>query len=82
MRTYGETEPYRFGSYFVYQADPTTKQYKVINYVNTTSQDVAAAYPQFMYEGILRAATEQPNFQFRMTTRPFPISQRYRDQEV
>lgn len=37
MRNYGETEPYRFGSYFVYQADPTTKQYKVINYVNTTS---------------------------------------------
>ena len=35
-----------------------------------------------MYEGILRAATGQPNFQFRMTTRPFPISQRYRDQEV
>lgn len=34
-----------------------------------------------MYESILKTATNQSNFQFRLTTRPFPISQRYRDQE-
>ena len=37
MRLFGEREPYRYGSYLVYQADPDLKQYKVINYVNTTS---------------------------------------------
>lgn len=29
--------PYRFGSYLVYQANNITKNYKIINYVNTTS---------------------------------------------
>lgn len=49
--------PYRFGSYLIYQANNITKDYKVVNYVNTTSQDAAIAYPQFMYEAILRSAT-------------------------
>ena len=38
-------KPYRFGSYLIYQANNITKDYKVVNYVNTTSQDVAIAYP-------------------------------------
>lgn len=29
--------PYRFGSYLIYQANNNTKNYKVVNYVNTTS---------------------------------------------
>ena len=37
--------PYRFGSYLIYQANNITKNYKVVNYVNATSQDVAIAYP-------------------------------------
>jgi len=37
--------PYRYGSYLVYQANNVTKNFKVINYVNTTSQDVGIAYP-------------------------------------
>jgi hypothetical protein len=45
MRNYNNAHPYRFGSYLVYQADPERYLYKVINYVNTTSQDVAALYP-------------------------------------
>jgi hypothetical protein len=62
MRKYGDAQPYRFGSYLVYEANPVTRQYKVINYVNSTSQDVAVAYPQYMYEAILRAATNITNF--------------------
>lgn len=30
-------DPYRFGSYLIYQANNITKNYKVVNYVNTTS---------------------------------------------
>ena len=37
--------PYRYGSYLVYQANNITKNFKIINYVNTTSQDVGIAYP-------------------------------------
>lgn len=37
MRNDGDAEPYRFGSYLVYQADPDLNTYKVITYVNTTS---------------------------------------------
>ena len=55
-------EPYRYGSYLIYQANNVTKDYKVINYVNTTSQDVAIAYPHFMYEAILRSATGRSQF--------------------
>lgn len=62
-----------FGSYLVYEANKLNQQYKVITYVNTTSQDAAAAYPQFMYESILRTASGNPNFQFKFYTQPFPI---------
>jgi len=47
--------------------------------VNTTSQDVAIAYPQFMYEAALRAATGIDHFQFKLITKPFPILQKYKD---
>ena len=73
--------PYRFGSYLIYQANNITKNYKVVNYVNTTSQDVAIAYPQFMYEAILRSATGRDHFQFKLVTNPYPIQQKYKDQE-
>lgn len=55
-------DPYRFGSYLIYEANNVTKHYKVVNYVNTTSQDVAIAYPQFMYEAILRSTTGIDHF--------------------
>lgn len=74
-------KPYRYGSYLIYQANNITKNYKVVNFVNTTSQDVAIAYPQFMYEAILRQATGRPHFQFKVVTNPFPILQKYKDEE-
>ena len=45
--TFGERTgmPYRFGSYLLYETNNITKNFKVVNYVNTTSQDVAIAYP-------------------------------------
>jgi ATP-binding cassette subfamily A (ABC1) protein 3 len=41
--------------------------------LNLTSQDVAALYPQFIYESILKTATNDSNFQFNVTTQPYPL---------
>jgi hypothetical protein len=70
--------PYRFGSYFIFEANNRTKQYRVATFVNLTSQDVAAAYPQFIYEAILKRALGRPNFKLRVTTTPYPITEKLR----
>jgi hypothetical protein len=62
------TEPFRYGSYFIYEANKATHQYKVATFVNLTSQDVTALYPQFMYEAILKKATGNPDFKFKVTS--------------
>lgn len=67
-RNEGPLEPYRYGSYFIYEANKATHQYKVASFVNLTSQDVTALYPQFIYEAILKKATNNPDFQFKVTT--------------
>jgi ATP-binding cassette, subfamily A (ABC1), member 3 len=40
--------------------------------MNLTSPDVAAYFPQFMYESVLKSATNDPTFQFTMNTAPYP----------
>ena len=52
-RLNGTKEPYRYGSYFIYEANNLTKQFRVASLVNLTSQDATALFPQFMYESIL-----------------------------
>jgi hypothetical protein len=47
-------EPYRYGSYFIYEANKANMTFKVANLLNITSQDVSAFFPQFMYEAILK----------------------------
>jgi hypothetical protein len=37
--------PYRFGSYFIFEANNRTKQFRAATFLNLTSQDVSAAYP-------------------------------------
>jgi transglutaminase/protease-like cytokinesis protein 3 len=66
-------EPYRYGSYFIYEANNKTKQFKFTTLLNITSQDVTPLYPQFMYEAILKQATGNPNLKFKVTTAPFPV---------
>lgn len=53
----------------------------MINYVNITSQDIGAAWPQFMYESLIRTATGKPDFQFKLVTNPYPVLQKYKDAE-
>ncbi len=71
--------PYRYGSYFIFEANNMTKQFKVSSFVNLTSQDVTALYPQFMYEAILKQATGNPNLKFTVINAPFPVTQKQRN---
>lgn len=67
-----EYPPYSYGSYQIYEADPDSKQYQFISYVNLTSQDSSALFPQFMYESILKEATNDPEFSFKVRNTPYP----------
>lgn len=44
--------------------------------MNTTSQDVAAIYPEFLYEAILKQALGIPNFSFQTVTTSFPVTEK------
>ena len=65
--------PYRYGSYQIFTANRATNLYQIVNFLNVTSQDVTAMYPQYMYQAILRVATNDPDFTFSVTSTPFPI---------
>jgi len=45
MRDIEGSQWYNGGGYLIYEANLTSNKYRVINYVNTTSQDIAAAWP-------------------------------------
>ena len=78
-RNEGEPYPYRFGSYQIYKASKKDNLYQVINFLNVTSQDVSALYPQYMYQAILRAATGDEKLEFNVVTTPMPIYQMFKD---
>jgi len=73
--------PYRYGSYQIYQANKKSNLYNIVNYLNVTSQDVTALYPQYIYQSILRVATGDPDFVFDVTSTPYPIYQKFKDIE-
>ena len=54
------------------QVDEEKHQYKFYNFVNTTNQDAGGLYPQFMYEAIIRKATRNKNFKYKVRSTPFP----------
>ena len=64
--------PFLTGSYQVYQADRASQQYKFVTFVNSTSQDATGLFPQFMYQSILKTATNNPNFNFTVRSTPYP----------
>lgn len=72
---YHPETPYHYGSYQIFQANKELQKYKFINYVNTTSAGVTAHYPQFMYESILKVATGNPDFEFKVRNTPYPVTQ-------
>ena len=78
MYAFGEEdvaeEPYHYGSYEIYEADTEAQKYKFISYVNLTSKDSAQLWPQFMYESILKVATDDPEFEFKVRSTGYPLS--------
>ena len=69
----GDPYPYRYGSYQVFRANRIANLYQIGVFINVTSQDVSALYSQYMYTAILRAATNTPDLEFNIVSRPFPI---------
>jgi len=71
-----------YGSYEIFQADRQNQEYKFVSYVNLTSSDSVALFPQYMYESILKVATDDPNFEFKTRSTPYPITAEIRKREA
>mmetsp|Transcript_5012 Transcript_5012/g.6117 ORF Transcript_5012/g.6117 Transcript_5012/m.6117 type:complete len:398 (-) Transcript_5012:700-1893(-) len=67
-------EPYMYGSYEIYEANKVNQTYKFVSYVNLTSSASVALFPSFMYESILRVATDDPEFEFKTRSTPYPLT--------
>jgi hypothetical protein len=67
-------EPYHYSSYEIYQANTDSHQYKFINYVNITSEQVVGYYPQFMYEALLKTALNDTEFEFKTRSTAYPLT--------
>ena len=67
-------EPYLYGSYEMFQANTETHDYKFITYCNLTSAESVITYPMFMYESILKIATNDPEFEFKTRSTPYPTT--------
>jgi len=61
----------------MYEADLATQQYSFVSYINLTSQDATGLYPQFMYESILKEASNDKDFSFKVRNTPFPPTKTY-----
>ena len=70
--------PYRYGHYYLYNLDYTNHQYKVVSFINNTSQDAHVAFPHFMYQAIMRKEFGS-SFSYTMINDPMPIVQIYKD---
>ena len=64
---------YRYGSYYVYEANNETKRFQVAAFINYTSKDAGALWPHYMYESILKTATGMEDLEVEYVNRPFPV---------
>jgi ATP-binding cassette subfamily A (ABC1) protein 3 len=53
-----------------------------MTFINQTSQDATGLYPGFMYESILKAATQNSDFRFAVRSTPYPPTIRINTREV
>ena len=72
--------PFRFGHYFFHTTDYSNHQYKIVSFVNSTSQDAHVVFPHLMYEAILRKSIGS-NLNFTTVNDPMPIVQIWKDNE-
>jgi hypothetical protein len=58
----------------MYEANRETQQYKFYAFNNSTFGEGSVLYPQFMYESILKVATGDDDFEFKVRNTPMPIT--------
>jgi ABC-type multidrug transport system fused ATPase/permease subunit len=64
-----------YSSYEIFQANKATQNYKFVTHVNATMQDVVMLAPQLMYESILKTAFDDPNFEYKVVNKVYPLTQ-------
>lgn len=69
----GDSDPYRYGSYAVYKANKDSHDFEITSYINSTSSFTAAYFPQFMYESVLKSASDNTDFTFTTVNAPLPV---------
>ena len=73
-------EPYRYGSFYFNRIDFASKAYELVTIANITSQDSIPEFSQFGFNAIMKEASGNANFKMEVTIKPFPISQRIKDE--
>ena len=63
-----------YGSFEMYEANKQNQTYKFVSYVNLTSTASVALFPNFMYESILKVANDDPEFEFKTRSTPYPVT--------
>ena len=67
------TDNDHYGSFEFYELNTTSHRYMFSTLVNITSPHASVLYPQFMLEAILKLATDDPEFEFKVKSTPYPI---------
>lgn len=66
--------PYRYGSYYIFEANNNTKNFKIATFVNLTSNDAINFYPQHLYSAVIKTASGRNDLKFTVTNVPNPKS--------
>jgi hypothetical protein len=62
-----------YGSYIMHQINVKDHQYKFATLPNTTDQQANILFSQFMYEAILKTSINDPEFEFKTKSTPYPL---------
>ena len=74
--------PYSYGSFELFQANRENHQIQVNTFLNITSQDVTGIYPQYLYQALFKTQMNDPDFEFNLTTAPYPIFHVFKQRET
>ena len=64
--------PWSYGAYEFFEMDEDKHRYTILSYMNITSPLSTALFPEFIVESVLKTAMDDPEFEFKFRTTPFP----------
>jgi len=73
--------PFFYAGYQLYDVDQDRNQYDFYNFLNMTNADAGSLYPQFMYEAILKHASRNKEFKFKVRNTPYPKNEQVKDRK-